>query len=301
MENPTIQFVADKILSMLGKGAIPWEMPWTTVGEGCWSRATGKNYSMLNTLLIAMQYMERNESNAALHDVLAEIKGEYLTFNQIKEHGGSVNKGAKSYKVIFFQWMEKNTDEIDENGDAVIKRYPILKMYNVFNLRDCSGIEQKHFNKEDTIKFTANATAEEIVADYLAREKVTLKHERQNRAFYRATTDTIVLPEREQFNRAGDYYSTLFHEMTHSTGHPSRLNRITDTAAFGSEDYSVEELTAEIGSASLLATTGLQDEKTFEQNAAYCQNWLQALQNDKRMIIVATARAEKAIQMILGG
>lgn len=295
-----IQFVTEQITNLLDKGEIPWEIPWNTVGEGCWSRATGKNYSLLNTLIIAAQHMDRNEDGRTFDEVLAEIKGEYLTFKQIKELGGSVNKGAKSYKVIFFKWLDKQTDEKDENGEAVIKRFPILKLYNVFRLADCSGVEQKHFAKDPTNSFTQDLTAEAIVTDYLEKSGVTLKHERQNKAYYRPSTDTIVMPERTQFKAADDYYSTLFHEMTHSTGHSSRLDRITTDAAFDLSDYSVEELTAEIGSAALLYTAGLKKERTIEQSAAYCQSWLKALKNDKRMIVVASARAEKAVQLILG-
>lgn len=295
-----IQFVTEQITNLLDKGQIPWEIPWAMVGEGCWSRATAKNYSLLNTLLIAAQYMERHEKAKKLDEIFAEIKGEYLTFNQIKELGGSINKGAKSYKIIFFKWIDKEMDEKDDNGEAVIKHFPILRLYNVFRLADCNGVKQKHFTKDIAFAFTQDTTAEAIVDEYLKRSGVVLKHERQNKAFYSPATDTIVMPERIQFKATDDYYSTLFHEMTHSTGHSSRLNRITTDAAFDLSDYSVEELTAEIGSAAILCLAGLKKERTIEQSAAYCQSWLEALKNDKRMIIVASARAEKAVQLILG-
>ena len=108
------------------------------------------------------------------------------------------------------------------------------------------------------------------------------------------------MPLPEQFKNNAEYYSTLFHELTHSTGHPKRLNRFTKAAAFGDEDYSAEELVAEIGSASILATLGVENQKTFRNSTAYIQNWLKALRNDKRLIFTASAKAEKAIKMIFG-
>ncbi len=109
----------------------------------------------------------------------------------------------------------------------------------------------------------------------------------------------MVTPLPEQFQDSAEYYSTLFHELTHSTGHESRLNRLDKCAAFGSEIYSTEELVAEIGSASLLATLGIETGETLTASAAYIKNWLKAVKNDKRMVVAAASRAEKAVRMIL--
>jgi hypothetical protein len=96
-----------------------------------------------------------------------------------------------------------------------------------------------------------------------------------------------------------EYYSTAMHELAHSTGHETRLNRLHGVAAFGDEVYSTEELTAEICAASVLATLGIDTAGTLRNSAAYVQSWLKALRNDKKMIVVAAARAEKALQMLL--
>jgi antirestriction protein ArdC len=106
----------------------------------------------------------------------------------------------------------------------------------------------------------------------------------------------------DQYTDPAEYYSTAFHEATHSTGHPSRLHRFEVSgkiAAFGSEDYSKEELTAEIGAACILHQLGISSPESLRNSAAYVQNWLQALKNDKQMIIGAAARAEKAVRLIL--
>ena len=133
-----------------------------------------------------------------------------------------------------------------------------------------------------------------------SREGVKLIHEEGDRAFYRPSTDSITVPHMRQFSATAEYYSTLFHEMTHSTGHKSRLDRLDHVAAFGSEDYSKEELIAEIGAATLVNHARLETPDSFRNNAAYIQNWLSVLQNDKRFIVSAAGKAEKAVNMILG-
>ena len=117
---------------------------------------------------------------------------------------------------------------------------------------------------------------------------------------YRPSTDEIVLPIRKQFVSTAEYYSTVFHELTHSTGHKSRLNRLDRTAFFGTEAYSKEELVAEIGAATLVNFCGLETPASFRNNAAYIQNWLQVLKNDTRFIVSAAGKAEKAVNLILG-
>ncbi len=142
--------------------------------------------------------------------------------------------------------------------------------------------------------------AEKILKDYIIRSGVTLKTEHGNRAFYRPATDTIVVPEMSQFIEKAEYFSTVFHEAAHSTGHSSRLNRITDTARFGSETYSKEELVAELGSAYLVNAAGLETQPSFCNSAAYIQGWLAALKDDKRFIVSAAGKAEKAVRLIMG-
>ena len=121
-----------------------------------------------------------------------------------------------------------------------------------------------------------------------------------DKAYYRPSTDTVVVPEIGQFKEVSEYYSTLFHELTHSTGHSSRLNRITAPAFFGSEEYSKEELVAEIGAATLVNMAGLETPKSFKNSAAYIQGWSKALKENKKMIVEASGKANKAVNYILG-
>ena len=142
--------------------------------------------------------------------------------------------------------------------------------------------------------------AQEIIYDYLGREGVKLTHTEGDRAFYKPSTDEVVLPIRKQFMSTAEYYSTVFHELTHSTGHASRLNRLTSPAFFGSEAYSKEELVAEIGASALVNHVGLETSNSLRNNVAYIQNWLRVLKDDKRFIVSASGRAEKAVNLILG-
>ena len=106
---------------------------------------------------------------------------------------------------------------------------------------------------------------------------------------------------KEQYKAINEYYSTTFHELTHSTGHKNRLNRLQTgaVAAFGGEEYSKEELVAEIGSASLMNMLGIETTKTFRNSAAYIQSWLKVLKNDNKFIVSAASKAEKAVNYIL--
>ena len=269
------QEVTDRIISQLEQGVIPWHRPWAGADLAI-SHSTGKPYSLLNQIILSRP-------------------GEYLTFNQVKQAGGKVKKGAKAGMVVFWKWLEKE----DEENPGETKKIPFLKYFNVFHIDDCEGVERKHTEENPNTCEPVEA-AEAIISDYLTRSGVTLTHEAGGRAYYQPSMDMVVLPLIEQFFEVSEYYSTAFHELTHSTGHESRLDRLSKTAHFGSEDYSKEELVAEIGAATLVSRVGLETPSSFSNNAAYIQSWLKALKNDKRLIVSAAGKAEKAVRLILG-
>lgn len=266
--------VTARIIEQLEQGVIPWRKPWITSGAAI-SHSTGKPYSLLNQILLTKP-------------------GEYVTFNQITADGGHVKKGAKSSMVVFWKWIE--TEDEDNPGET--KKIPFLRYYNVFHIDQTEGIKPKYSKPLPNVAQPDEA-AEAIVRDYLTRSGVRLIHDEGDRAFYRPSTDSITLPLLAQFKDAAEYYSTLFHEMTHSTGHHSRLDLLTKVAAFGSEDYSKEELIAEIGAATLVNYAGLETSGTLTNSAAYIQSWLKAMQDDKRLIVSASGKAEKAVNLIL--
>ena len=268
------QTITDRLIAEMEQGIIPWNKPWQMAGLAI-SHSTGKPYSLLNQMLLGRA-------------------GEYLTFKQIQQEGGRVRKGEKSSIIVFWRFIEQ---EDEESGE--IKQVPFLRYYSVFHIDQCEGISAK-YTKELTGTANPDAAAESLIAEYVAREGVRIENREGNTAFYQPSTDTVVLPLMKQFAESAEYYSTAFHELTHSTGHVSRLARIDSPAAFGSESYSKEELIAELGASALVHHCGLETLSSFRNNTAYIQNWLSVLKNDKRLIVSAAGKAEKAVSLILG-
>ena len=249
------------------------------------SHANGKRYSLLNCILLGKP-------------------GEYATFNQVSKEGGKVKKGAKSKIVVFWSPVEKI--ETDKNGEEKKTVHFVLRYYRVFNLDDCEGIEKKYVKDDMSFAHDPAAEAEAVVNGYCAANP-TLKisrDEKSTRAFYRPSEDYIQVPMLEQFELAEEFYSTLFHEMTHSTGHWSRLGRFKEDeriAAFGGEDYGKEELVAELGAAALCGKCGIESRSSFRNSVAYLKGWTEAIKGNPELIVAAAGKADKAVEFILSG
>ena len=219
--------ITDRIIEQLENGVIPWEKPWTGTQSGAISGATGKAYSLLNQMLLGKP-------------------GEYFTYNQVLAKGGHVRKNENAQIVVF--WKQVRVTEQDEAGQQIEKIIPMLKYYSVFHADQCEGITAE----QRPVKEIAHPAADDIITAYSQRERLEIRHQRGDEAYYSPSRDSVVLPLREQFNSVSEYFSTAFHELTHSTGHSRRLNRLKATAHFGNAEYSTEELIAEIGAAALL-------------------------------------------------
>lgn len=265
--------ITNRIISEMEQGNIPWHKPWIAKGK-CISHSTGKPYSLLNQMLLGKP-------------------GEYVTFKQCQQEGGQVKKGEKANMVVFWKWVEQKDEETEE-----VKQIPFLRYFNVFHIDQCEGLSAKY---EEALECSAKAdqTSEIIIAAYIQESGVKVKHEECDNAFYSPLTDSVTLPLLEQFSETAEYYSTAFHELVHSTGHVSRLDRLDKTAYFGNEAYSKEELIAEIGSAALVNHAGIETSASFRNSAAYIQGWLEVLKGDKRFIVSAAGKAEKAVDLIL--
>lgn len=273
------QTVTDKIIKKMEEGNFKWVKSWSGTFDGAFNRISKKSYSLLNQMLLD-------------HD------GEYATFKQWTSLGGKIKKGEKSEMIVFWSFIEKK--EKDEFGnEKVVKKFPMLKYFNVFHISQVEGVEP--LNKEEIKQNEQIKSAQEIVDEYLNLEKLKLVNEDKNMAYYSPAMDYINVPELNQFKSSNEYYATLFHEMIHSTGHSSRLNRgLEQNAGFGSESYSKEELIAEIGSAGLCEIANVSTDDTFINSVAYLQSWIKVLKNDKKLIVSASSKAEKAIGYILG-
>ncbi len=280
MAKSVYEMVTERIINQLEKGIVPWRKPWTGIKGGAYNRISKKSYSLLNQMLL-------------------KHEGEYATYNQWESLGGHVRKGEKSEIVVF--WKIQPIEETKEDGTKETKQVPILRYFNVFHISQVEGVEP--LTKDDLKSIEPIEKAENVLHDYWSREGIEVKHIGGDEAYYSPSRDLIRLPLFDQFTDANEYYSTAFHESVHSTMKESRCNRAEDRkgklVAFGSNDYSKEELIAEIGSASLMNIIGIETGKTFQNSTAYIQSWLSVLRNDVKFIVSASSKAEKAVNYIL--
>lgn len=281
MSDKVYQIITDRILEKLKQGIVPWRQPWAH-GEAGMPRnlVSGKPYRGVNIFLLGSQRFSSPY---------------FLTYKQAIAKGGNVRKGQQGTPVVFWKVGKK-----DGASDAEVKagkgRYFILRYYTAFNVTQCDGIEvpgdsgvQKVFNPIEE--------CERVVSSYT---QVPVRHG-GGRACYIPTLDEINMPDKEDFLTSEEYYSTLYHEMTHSTGHKDRLARegVTNPIKFGSHDYSFEELVAECGAAFLCGYTGIEN-KTLDNSVAYLQSWAAKLRGEPRWIVDAASKAAKAADLIRG-
>jgi len=267
------ELVTNRILAELEKGVIPWRKPWR--GSAPINYISRKQYRGVNLLLLP-------------HG------GEYLTFKQCQECGGKIKKGEKSHVINFFKMIEHTDEETRE-----VKEYPCLKYSNVFHISQCEGIVSKLEVVQEVDPVEA---AQDIIKSYVSCSGVNFVHViGSDRACYSPSLDKIVMPAMSQFESSGEYYSAVFHEMAHSTGHENRLDRITNLARFGTGPYSKEELIAEVSSAMLMNIAGIEQSATFENSVAYIAGWSKMLQEDKKAIVNAAGQAQKVVDYILEG
>jgi antirestriction protein ArdC len=276
------QMVTDFVIRRLEEGVIPWQMPFKgyCVPQNYVSK---RPYRGINTILLASLNYENPY---------------FLTFDQVKELGGKVKKGEKGIPVVFWKMVEAEKETHSEN--EVKEKKPMLKYYYVFNVAQTENVE---YNFPKPIEFKESDT---IIAGeniYLNMpQKPRLETTNRVQAFYSPTEDYIHMPSKQYFTSNHDYYATFFHELIHSTGHKSRLNReeLEGMSFFGDENYSKEELTAEIGAAFLCAEIRIDTLNVLNSSASYIQSWLRKLKDDKTFIMKASSKAQKAVDFILG-
>jgi len=273
------EHVTNTIIALLEKGTIPWRKPWRETGLPR-NLITGHVYTGINHLLLnCLPYEEQY----------------YLTWKQIQSSAGSVLPGEKGHFVVF-----RKTIEVEDKIDRTKKeKHHLLRYYHVFNVAQCKDIPLRLIQKSDIVKRIKNPIeeCEWVIEDYKTCPQIM---HTDARAYYSPMHDYINVPDIGLFTTSEGYYTTLFHEIIHSTGHTSRLNRkeVMERPHFGDELYSIEELVAEIGACYLNSLVGIPNE-TIVNSAAYIQNWLTVLQNDKKFIIQASTRAQRAVDFIL--
>jgi len=214
----------------------------------------------------------------------------FLTYKQAQQLKGNVRQGEKATIIIY--WKIKEVEKELENGEIKKEVIPILRYYKVFNLEQCEGIGIKE-NKEE---FNPIEKCEDIISNYKDKPEI-----KQGQPCYINSLDLIRIPDKNDFLNKEEYYSTLFHELTHSTGHEKRLNRegVTKAVNFGSDKYSNEELIAELGSAFLCAISGIAN-KVIDNQQAYINDWIEIFRKDKKMLIQASRQAQRSTDYIMG-
>lgn len=288
-KNDTVyEMITEKIIALLEQGVAPWRKPWKAAAEGP-RNLDGHRYRGINTLLLIMAAMEGGYSSPY-----------WLTFNQAKKKGGKIKKGEKSTVIIFWK-MIRVTEKDPDTGKIENKTIPMLRYYRVFNLEQTEGVKvprkvlEAQLAEASAVAPDPIKEAEAIVKGYQGPK---IRKVRGDRAFYSPLTDVITVPPLKSYDDAGEYYSTLFHEMGHSTGHKDRLDRFEPGTRFGDHEYGREELIAEMTAAFLTAEAGI--ETTLPNSASYLGSWIKTIKADVRAVVVAAGAAQRAADMILG-
>jgi antirestriction protein ArdC len=282
------QTVTNNILAAMENGIIPWRKPFkTSFSPIPINFSTGKVYRGINVFLLNLACLQYGYP-----------KNSWLTFNQAKQVGGNVKKGQSSESILFWKSLvvnEKNLPQKDALSKAKDEVY-IARIYNVFNIDQCEGIDIESEILPTTIGF---GFCDDVYANY---PEIKPKLDLGLKAMYIPALDQIRIPEVSDFHSTSEYYATLFHELVHSTGHTSRLNREGIVEAKRNDEirYSKEELIAEMGASFLCAFVGIENSDLTNNSAAYLQSWLQVFKQDKKMVVRAASQAQLAVDFISG-
>lgn len=278
-KKPIHETVTDSICQLLETGTIPWVMPWSQVRP---QSVDGHIYSGMNMFLLTWAVVQNNYTDPR-----------FVTFFRATELEGHVKKGEHGYPITIYTKYDK--DVIGADGTVQIETKSYLDCKYVFNVSQCEGLNLKplkEFHKIDPI-----TRAEEVISHMPNRPEIRFG---TGRCGYYPTLDYIEMACKELFKTSEHYYATLFHELSHSTAHETRLDRKIDDHVFGDHEYSKEELVAEMTAAMLLCECGIDSPDTLNQNAAYIAGWLKALNNDKTMLTYASGKASAAAKYIIG-
>jgi len=305
--NNVYEMITNQIIENLEKGVVPWQKPWSTHSPYPLNLTSKHNYRGINVFILYLQNIV-NKYNSPY----------WLTFNQAKKISGyektgrywkwtkegddpkfGVKKGETGTRVVFWKFLEVD----DPDTASGKKNIPLLRYYTVFNVDQCNlpekVLEKINIDKRTESEIGTIDTAEEICNNY----EVDFNHS-GDRAYYNKKNDRIQMPDKTRFATDEEYYMTRFHEMIHSTGSKERLDRdsIVDASYFGDENYSKEELIAEMGACFLAAESGINLENTtmFENSTSYLAGWMKKIKDDPKLLIQAAGKAQKAVDFILG-
>jgi antirestriction protein ArdC len=282
MSKDIYELITTRFIEQLKHGTVPWQKPWM----GVQNIVSKKPYRGINALILGGSDFESPY---------------WLTFKQAHDLGGKVKNGEHATPVIYYKLFEKRDDQgnliLGSNGRPA--RIPFIRWSNAFNLDQTEGIAPP----AQTQAVVQNPLHPlEKAAKIVEEAKTCPIYHTGFAAVYSPGEDVIRMPAQKTFRSPESYYQTLFHEMTHSTGHASRLDRegVTLPVKFGSERYSKEELIAELGASFLSNEAGILNQVQFDNSAAYLGSWIEKFQNDHKMIFTASSQAQRSTDFILG-
>jgi antirestriction protein ArdC len=270
-----LSLVTQNIIKVLESGEkLPWRKPWHVPSP---TNVTGRKYSGINRVVLSSTDFREHR---------------WITFKQAQALGGKVLKGEKGTPVVLWKRLESYLDKELEEGNRLI-----CQNFTVFNIEQCSGIEIP--NEDSRVEFSEDIlkVVDTTIENFACRPLIKAGGEK---AYYSPNKDLVNVPFHHHFNSSADWASTMFHELAHSCGHPSRLNRFSldNPNPRGKLDYAFEELVAELTSAMLCSELGIIG--NGEQNAAYIQSWLKGFKEKQFFLSQASSRAEKSVALILG-
>ena len=296
-----IENINNTIIEGLQAKGLQWFKPFKDSVTMQWSalRSNGTPYKGINQFILSAKAMEKGWVN------------KWYTFAQVSKLGGRVNKGEKStdvylWKVNFAVEIAGKTqyfarlEDVPSHLQKQAKKAFFLQVFKVFSISQTDLPLDTPSQPVEVSELDADDQAEAILQKWSS--VVTLKHSGQGQAYYSPSGDYIHMPAKttEQWKSNGDYYKVFFHEAVHSTGHSSRLNRLDKMANFGSDEYSKEELVAELGALYLEAITGIQTAiDDFKNSQAYINGWISKLKSDPKLIMSASTKAHEAVELIL--
>jgi len=276
------QRITAAIIEKLEQGTKPWVKPWRGVPVSRPMRSCGTPYRGMNTFWLWM-----------VADACGYASPYWMTYRQCQALGGQVRKGEKSTIAIFYKSYTKEVENAE--GESGTESRRVLKAYAVFNADQCDGL-QEFYHPKPLVAALEPEGRENRLDAFFAKVGANLRHH-GSEAYYEPVCDRVTMPPSYLFDAYEHYYATLAHELSHWTGHPSRLDRDLKNR-FGTEAYAAEELVAELSSAILGVELGL-PVAHLDHHASYIASWLELLKSDDRAILTAAAKAEEAASLLL--
>jgi len=288
MKQNSYEKVTERILTLLAEGQCPWRKTWQGGPEaGPRSLSTGKVYRGGNYLWLSM---------------IGGGDSWWGTYRQISALGGQVRKGEKGTIAYFWNFVTEDR----KTGKKLERSIPLVRTFTVFEVGQADwpeGLPQRVLKARegqgDPEPLSARLEAAEALVEAYTATLAGGLHHGGDAAFYRPSTDAVTMPRREAFDSGEHYFATLYHELGHSTGHSSRLDRLSPTT-FGSHEYSFEELVAEMTACFLASEAGIAQPDLEENAAAYLRSWMRKLEENPKWLIQAAGKAQKAADLILG-